>query len=254
VNADLQAALRRVQILESIRTNLAKFVPRTVQNLIERAPEAPELDKREQDVSVLFVDIAGYTRLSERVDPVRMNAIIERYFGSFLEEILKRGGDVNETAGDGLMVIFQDPDLRRHARAAVKTTLGILRRTREINAQRPEGTEPIVLHVAVNSGLATVGVTKIEGGTGTRWTYTASGPVTNLAARLAGLDAGEVVLVGAETRRRLEGEFPFEALGEQALRNLEHPVPVFRLTLPADPAPASGASPREGARERTVRP
>src|SRR5688572_8251186 len=60
-HADLQSALRRVQILESIRANLNKFVPRTVQDLIEQAPEAPLLEKREVDVTVLFVDIAGYT-------------------------------------------------------------------------------------------------------------------------------------------------------------------------------------------------
>src|SRR4029077_12584564 len=55
----LQAALRRVEILEAIRSSLSKFVPRTVQSLIEEAPEAPALAKREVDVSVLFVDIAG---------------------------------------------------------------------------------------------------------------------------------------------------------------------------------------------------
>jgi len=242
MNTELKAALRRVEILESIRSNLSKFVPKTVQDLIEQAPEAPMLDKREADVSVLFLDIAGYTRLSERLDPAEMNALIERYFGSFLDEILKRGGDVNETAGDGLMVIFHDPDPRRHPRAAVKTALAILRRTQEWNVKLAAAWEPIVLHIGVNSGLATVGATKIEGASGTRWTYTASGPVTNLAARLAGLGRGDVINVGAETRRRLDGEFPFEALGDVALRNLDHPVSVFRLALPPAPVPATAAT------------
>ncbi|HEV8306481.1 MAG TPA: adenylate/guanylate cyclase domain-containing protein [Methylomirabilota bacterium] len=228
-NVDLKAALRRVEILESIRSSLSKFVPRTVQNLIEQAPEAPELAKREADVSVLFVDIVGYTRLTERLDPERVNDLIERYFGAFLDEILKRGGDVNETAGDGLMVIFQDPDPRQHARAAVKTALGILRRTREINARLADLDEPIALHVGVNSGTATVGATKIEGRAGTRWTYTASGQVTNVAARLAALGEGDTIMVGPVTRSRLDGEFPFEDLGERPLRNVEHPVRVFRL-------------------------
>ena len=119
-NAELRAAVRRVEILESIRTNLAKFVPRTVQDLIERAPEAPELDKREVDVTVLFVDLVGYTRLTERLDPGRVNELVERCFGAYLDEILRRGGDVNETAGDGLMAVFRDADSRRHARQAVK--------------------------------------------------------------------------------------------------------------------------------------
>jgi class 3 adenylate cyclase len=234
-NAELKVALRRVEILESIRTNLSKFVPRTVQTLIEQAPEAPELAKREADVSVLFVDIVGYTRLAERLDPEHLNRLVERYFGSFLDEILKRGGDVNETAGDGLMVIFQDPDSRRHARAGVKCALGILRRAHEINAKLADfgnGLEPVAFHVGVNSGLATVGATKIEGMSGTRWVYTASGPVTNVAARLAGLGDGDAIIVGPATRSRLGDEFDVEDLGEQRLRNVEQPVRVYRLAAP----------------------
>jgi class 3 adenylate cyclase len=230
-NAELKVALRRVEILESIRTNLSKFVPRTVQTLIEQAPEAPELAKREADVTVLFVDIVGYTRLAERLDPEQLNRLVERYFGSFLDEILKRGGDVNETAGDGLMVIFQDPDPRRHARAGVKCALGILRRAQEINAEL--GSQPVAFHVGVNSGLATVGATKIEGVSGTRWVYTASGSVTNVAARLAGLGAGDAILVGPVTRSRLGDEFEVEDLGDQRLRNVEQPVRVHRLAAPA---------------------
>jgi class 3 adenylate cyclase len=224
----LQAALRRVEILESIRASLSKFVPRTVQSLIEEAPEAPALAKRDVDVSVLFVDIAGYTRLSERLDGDRVNRLVERYFGAFLDEIVKYGGDVNETAGDGLMVIFQDPDPRRHAEAAVLTACAIVERARAINRQgAPE--ERITLHVGVNSGVAAVGATKIEGTAGTRWTYTASGPVTNLAARLAGLGEHDTVHIGPETRHRLVGRFLLEDVGERRLHNVEAPVRVFRV-------------------------
>jgi class 3 adenylate cyclase len=232
----LQAALRRVDILESIRAGLSKFVPRTVQRLIEQAPEAPEFSKREVDVSVLFVDIAGYTRLAERLDAATVNRLVERYFGAFLDEILKNGGDVNETAGDGLMVIFQDGDPRRHARAAITTALAIMRRAAEINDTAPHD-EPINVHLAVNSGRAAVGATKIEGTAGTRWTYTASGPVTNVAARLATLANGDGVMVGAATAERLPPGLPLEDLGELSLRNVEAPVHTYRLatedTVPA---------------------
>jgi class 3 adenylate cyclase len=232
-NRRLADTLRRVEILESIRSNLSKFVPRRVQELIEQAPEAPELAKREMDVSVLFVDIAGYTRLSERHDPDRLNVVVERYFGAFLDEVLRNGGDVNETAGDGLMVIFQDEDPERHARNAAQAALGILRRTDEINDEAGAVDEPIRLHVGVNSGPAAVGATKIEGTAGTRWTYTASGPVTNVAARLAALGAGDSVFIGPETARRLSGWLDLEDLGERALRNVEEPVRVFRLSTGA---------------------
>jgi len=235
-NRRLADTLRRVEILEAIRTSLSKFVPRRVQELIEEAPEAPEFAKREMDVSVLFVDVAGYTSLSERHDPDRVNVMIERYFGAFLDEILRNGGDVNETAGDGLMVIFQDEDADRHARNAVQTALGILRRTDEINEAGVD--EPIRLHVGVNSGLAAVGATKIEGSAATRWTYTASGPVTNVAARLASLGAGDSAFIGPETARRIEGWFDLEDLGDRELRNVEEPVRVFRLA-PSAPSLAA---------------
>jgi len=225
----LQAALRRVEMLESIKTNLAKFVPRTVQSLIEEAPESPALAKRDVDLSVLFVDIAGYTRLSERFDSVRVNRLVERYFGAFLDEIVKYGGDVNETAGDGLMVLFQDGDPRAHAEAAVLTACAIVRRAREINAEANGLEEPITLHVGVNSGVAALGATKIEGTTGTRWTYTASGPVTNLAARLAAVGEDDAVHIGPETCRRLGPGFIVEDVGEQRLKNLEELVRVFRV-------------------------
>jgi len=226
----LQAALRRVQILESIRAGLSKFVPRTVQRLIEQAPDAPEFAKRETDVSVLFVDIAGYTRLAGRLDAATVDRLVERYFGAFLDEILKRGGDVNETAGDGLMVIFQDADPRRHARAAVATAMALLHRANDINAAEPLD-EPIVLHVGVNSGRAGVGATKIEGTAGTRWTYTASGPVTNVAARLAAL-GDDAIHLGEATVARLPSRVGLEDLGEVPLRNVDEPVRVYRLRVP----------------------
>ena len=235
-HVELQSALRRVQVLESIRASLAKFVPRTVQDLIEQAPEAPLLEKREVDVTVLFVDIAGYTSLSERFDLARVNELVERYFGAFLDEIMRHGGDVNETAGDGLMVIFRGPDARGHARSAVLAGQGMLRRAHLINGELAGVSEPIRLHMGVNSGTAAVGATKIEGTAGTRWTYTASGPVTNLAARLAALGEGDAVILGGETAKRLDAEFGCEDWGERRLRNVEEPVRVFRVPVCLDPA------------------
>ena len=202
-NTELRQALRRVEILESIRANLSKFVPATVQRLIEEAPESPSSTSGRWTSPCSSSTSRGYTRLAERLDGSRVNELVELYFGAFLDEILRHGGDVNETAGDGLMVIFRDDDPRRHARAATLTALRILERAREIDRETDRAGGPIALHVGVNSGVAAVGATKIEGKAGTRWTYTASGSVTNVAARLAALGAGEGVLIGPETRARI---------------------------------------------------
>ena len=143
------------------------------------------------------------------------------------------------------MVIFRGPDPRDHARAAVLAAQGVLRRAHAINAELTELSEPIRLHVGVNSGTAGVGATKIEGSAGTRWTYTASGAVTNLAARLAALSEGDAVVVGSETAGRLGPEMELEDWGERQFRNVEESVRVFRLLVPILSAPSlDGSAPR----------
>ena len=209
-----------------IRGSLAKFVPRRVRQLIEESPEAPSLEKRETDVSVLFADISGYTRLSSRLAPDDLGALVERYFGAFLDEIVKHGGDVNETAGDGLMVIFHEGE---HARAAVEAARAIHRRAAEIGAELAARFDPVAMHVGVNTGPALLGATKIEGNAGTRWTYTASGMTTNIAARLAAQAGDGEIVISEPTRARLGPELSVEDLGVRELKNVETPLRLFRL-------------------------
>jgi class 3 adenylate cyclase len=225
---DLSASLKQIQILESIKSNLAKFVPQTVQDMIEESPESTGIfDKREKDLSVMFADMVGYTRLSSQLPLDEVNGIIERYFGAFLDEILRHGGDVNETAGDGLMVLFQHDDPAEHARSAVRAALGIQRLTREINIER-EGQIPIGMHIGVNSGTASVGATKISGaGGGNRWTYTASGPMTNISARVGAL--GSEIAITEATQVRLGSGFELEPLGPQTLKNVAEPIGAYRV-------------------------
>jgi adenylate cyclase len=203
---------------------LSKFVPRRVRELIEAAPEAPLLDKRESDVSVLFADIAGYTRLSARLEPDVLNGLVQRYFGAFLDEIGRYGGDVNETAGDGFMAIFARD---AHARAAVEAARAIHRRADELNAE--QAAPAVAMHIGINTGPALLGATKIEGRTGARWTYTASGLTTSVAARLSAVAAGGETVVSEATRLRLGGEVAAEDLGVQRLKGVDAPVRAYRL-------------------------
>ncbi|MFH1033318.1 MAG: adenylate/guanylate cyclase domain-containing protein [Pseudomonadota bacterium] len=227
-NAELQATLHKVEMLEHIRANLGKFVPRSVAEIIDQDPEAPDLDKRPRDVSVLFLDIAGYTSLSEQVEAQEVNRLVERYFSSFLDDIYQNHGDINETAGDGLMIIFQHQEPREHARAAVRCALAIGRRVREIN-QAQEG-RPVLVNQGINSGQALVGSSRFAGLAGDRWTFTASGPVTNLAARLGGLAREGQVLLGPETASRLGEGFALKALGPRELKNVAQPVEVWEAS------------------------
>jgi class 3 adenylate cyclase len=155
--------------------------------------------------------------------------LVERYFSSFLDDIYANRGDINETAGDGLMIIFQDDDPCAHARAAVRTALAIRAQTQRINTELAGVYAPVAVNIGINSGLAAVGATRFQSATGTRWTFTASGPVTNLAARLAAHATQGAIYVGPETIRRLGQELRLRALGLQAFKNVHAPVMVYEV-------------------------
>ena len=230
---NLRDSMKRVELLEQLKGELSKFVPESVKRLLEQNPDASELEKKEKDVSVLFLDIAGYTRLSEQMEPRELNRLIQSYFSSFLESIQEHQGDVNETAGDGLMVIFpSDRSSTEHALNAVHSAFAIRHRVEELNEQFAGVFQPVLLHMGINSGLALVGATKMASSAGARWTFTASGQVTNQAARIAGQATEGEILVGPTTAERIKGEFVLEDLGERSLKNVTEPVRLYRVVPP----------------------
>lgn len=239
-NAELERALaevresrQRLAVLEQVKGELAKFVPESVKRLLEQNPEATELEKRTVEVSVLFLDIAGYTRLAEELEARRLNQLVQIYFSAFLEIIQAHHGDVNETAGDGLMVIFQaDRPGGDHALNATRAAFAIRQRVATLNEEYGGVFPPIALHVGINTGEALVGATKLGGAGGQRWTFTATGPTTNIAARLAGLAAAGEIVVGPATAERIRAHFVLEAMGERTLKNVSRPLAVFRVIPP----------------------
>jgi len=214
--------------LNRILEHLRPFVPATVQRIVETNPDAPPLEKKEVDVSILFLDIADYTRISETYTKEKVNSIMERYFSGFLDEIYAHGGDINETAGDGLMVIFQGA-AADNALNAVRAALAIRRRTSDINAELQNSFESIEVNMGINSGIAAVGMSRFQGTAGVRMTFTAAGPVTNLAARIASAAINGDVLIGPETATRIEKEISLHDRGVMNFKNIKDPVHVFSL-------------------------
>ena len=229
----LQESRERLELLEQLKGELSKFVPEAVQRLLEQNPNATELEKKTVEVSVLFLDIAGYTKLSEQLEPRKLNQLVQTYFSGFLEIIQRQHGDINETAGDGLMVIFQaQPTASDHALNATRAAFAIRQRTDQLNEEYGGVFPPVQLHMGINSGEALVGATKIGIGTGQRWTFTATGPTTNLAARFAGSAQGGEIIVGPTTAERIKGQFVLESLGERAFKNVSQPIHVYRVIPP----------------------
>ncbi len=219
--------------LDRILNQLRPFVPSTVQKIIEKNPDASSLDVADVDVTILFLDMAGYTHISEYLTQEKVNFIIEKYFSSFLDILYRYGGDINETAGDGLMVIFQG-GAKEHAINAARAGLEIRRRTMEINQELEKRFQPVQVNMGINSGEASLGMRRFQGSSGTRMTFTASGPVTNLAARIASAAKDGDILIGSETASRIRNEVILFDRGAMVFKNVAKPVKVFSLIRPAD--------------------
>jgi adenylate cyclase len=212
--------------LDRILHHLRPFVPATVQKIVEKDPAAPDLEKKEVDVTVLFLDVAGYTRISETQSKEKVTFIIEKYFSSFLDVIYLYGGDINETAGDGLMVIFQG-EPKKTALSAVRAALEIRHKSLEINEELKNRFLPVEVNMGINSGIAAVGMSRFTGISGTRMTFTATGSVTNLAARIASAAKHGDILIGPETACRVSDDVELFFRGQMNFKNISEPVQVF---------------------------
>ena len=228
-NRELAEALDRVVFLEHMKRGLNRFVPDEVRRAIEENPEAPALAKRAKDITVMLLDIEGYTRLSEALPRATLNALVESYFSLFLATIRAEGGDINETAGDGLMIIFQAGKPGEHAVAAVRAALAIREQTRFANRDAVAESPQIAVNIGVSSGECDVGATRFKCLAGERWTFTASGPVTNLAARLGGHANGGQILLASGTAGHVNKHFQLRSLGLISLKNMRQKEEVWEL-------------------------
>jgi class 3 adenylate cyclase len=226
---DLKVALRKIEILEDVKANLSKFVPNTVTRLIEKSPNGVIPKSREQDVSVLFLDIEGYTKMCEQLDGSEVNEVIENCFSVFMDAIFANNGDVNETAGDGLMVLFLNEDRQTNALEAVRTALKIREEALRIKNEFKGFSEPLTINMGINSGSALVGAARFDSYTGSRWTYTARGIVTNVAARVGAQATNGRVFLSGPTAERVKDHFSLTPLGKFSLKNLTEEIEIYEV-------------------------
>jgi class 3 adenylate cyclase len=209
--------------------HLSPFVPQSVRSIVEDDPGQLKQNKERKDVTVLFLDLEGYTQLTANRPEAEVNEIVEKVFSRFVDPIHRSGGDINETAGDGLMIIFKNDDAKTNAVHAVRAALDIAERSSEPVLGGIAAPEPIYVNMGINSGSALVGMTRFKGSMSTRMTYTASGRVTNIAARLSDLAKKGDTLIGEETARLIEGLWPVFDRGKVMLKGIDEPLRVYSL-------------------------
>ncbi|MEK6710660.1 MAG: adenylate/guanylate cyclase domain-containing protein, partial [Nitrospinota bacterium] len=245
---ELSESRQKVELLEALKGQLSKFVPESVKRLLEENPEADTLDQQDKDITVIFLDLEGYTRMSETFPQHIVNETLQKYFSAYLEIVGEYKGEINETAGDGLMLIFQGDDPAAHAANAIEASIKIRAKTAQINAARGKGYPEVFANIGINSGVASVGASKFEApGGSARWTFTALGPVTNHAARIGKVATRGRIMIGPETARRVKDRYALVDMGRHSLKNVPEPMPICQVVPTGVIYPVGSFDPVEAA-------
>ncbi len=185
------------------------------------------LEGERKQVTVLFVDVSGFTSLAAQLDPEEIHGLMTRAFELMLAEVHRYEGTVNQFLGDGIMALFGAPIAHEdHAQRGVHAALGIQRALEDYREglQRRRG-----ISLQVRQGLNTGPVVVGSIGTDLRMDYTAVGDTTNVAARLQQTaDPGRIV-ISETTHRLVAGYFHTRSLGEVSLKGKTEPVRAWEV-------------------------
>ena len=190
----------------------------------EPGPLAAGLAEGERrQVTVLFIDLTGFTRLSAELDAEEVHLLLGRFFQSVDRVVEDHGGSIDKHIGDCVMAVFgapiahgNDPERAAHAALAVQEAM-------------PGLQEAVGRALAVHMGIASGQVVASGTGSASHQEYTVTGDTVNLASRLTDLaDAGEI-LVSDQVQRLLADSFALEAKGTLAIKGIDQPVATWRL-------------------------
>ncbi|HET8525641.1 MAG TPA: AAA family ATPase [Actinomycetota bacterium] len=187
------------------------------------APPATGPGEERKVVSVLFVDLVGFTARSDNADPEDVRATLRLYHELLKREIERFGGTVEKFIGDAVMAVYGAPVAHEDdAERAVRSALRILQAIDELNGSRPDlGLE---IRGAVNTGEAVVALgARPEAGEGF-----VTGDVVNVASRLQAIAPVGGVVVGELTYRGTRDQIEYEALEPASVKGKEKEVPLWR--------------------------
>lgn len=169
---------------EQLRRMFQKYVPSRVVDGMPAAEE-PKLGGKSKDISCMFIDIRGFTKISQSYPSEVVLDILNRFFAMVQKVVIKHNGMIDKFLGDGVLVTWGTTgDIGKHAELAVSASLELLKESELLSKQFTENSLPqLDIGIGINSGAALVG----NVGSEERMEFTAIGPTVNLASRLEGL-------------------------------------------------------------------
>jgi class 3 adenylate cyclase len=224
--------LQRARAADLERSKLLRHFSPAIADAIlaqEEGDEDPLGASIRDEVTVLFSDIQGFTKLTERLPVLEMTDLLRDYFREMTRALFEEKGTLDKLIGDGLMAIFGAPlprdDHRQRAVLAARQMVDLIRLFNEEQAARDK--VQIQIGVGIASGRVVAGYT----GTQRRATYTCVGDTVNIAARLESHTkvVQRPILIDEHTRRGLDDGIAVEAHGELLMKGKTEPVKVYAV-------------------------
>lgn len=216
-------SLRHTQ--EIVRNTFSRFVSPSVVEQLLRDPTQVRLGGTLQEVTVMFADLEGFTRISEHTEPEKLLHVLNEYHTMIVGIIRDNGGTVDKFMGDGVMALYNTPlTFDDHALRAVRTALQI-RDTLPTFRQNFEPLFRTPINFGINSGMAVVG----NVGAPDMMNYTAVGDTVNIAARLQDLSSGGRILISEATYARLGDIVPSTCIGLRTIKGRNESVMTYAV-------------------------
>ena len=205
---------------------LRRFLPPQVADLIVASGTEKQLESHRREITALFCDLRGFTGFSESSDPEDVMALLRDYHAAIGKIIIKYSGTLERFAGDGVMVIFNDPvPVENPALQAVLMALdmrtaigGMIEKWRDLGHDLGFG-------IGIAHGFATLGTIGFEG----RFDYAAIGTVSNVASRLCDEAKPGQILISPRVRLAVDKVVTVEPVGEFALKGIRRPMMTYNV-------------------------
>lgn len=220
-NKELRAKVREYNLKKRLR----QFVSEQVFHAIQK--EGGEISPRKTDVTILFVDIRGFTGMVERMVPRELSDLLNIYYFAPLDDIIfAHNGTLDKHIGDSIMAVFGAPKgYDDDALRAVMSALAIREKIEEVNRELSAVGGSLSIGIGIGTGEALAGIF----GSPRKKEYTVFGASVNLASRLERLAKENQILICEETYRRVAGRIDAETLGIVPLKGIGKKQEVYSV-------------------------
>jgi adenylate cyclase len=205
---------------------LKRFLSPQVAELIVSSGDQRVLESHRSDVTVVFCDLRGFTAFSEAAEPEEVMTVLREYHTTLGTVINKFDGTVERFAGDGLLVLFNDPlPCPDPSVRAVQMAIEMRDEIAKLAAKWRRDGHELGFGIGIAYGYATLGCIGFEG----RLQYSATGTVANLASRLCDKAANGQILVDPQVYDAIQTLAEVESAGDFELKGFRQPVSVFNV-------------------------